>query len=150
MKYSAALSDDAPINAAEQLLPDMDLVAALHDPERRAEMLAVIGQVATPDVEVLMVGGGGTIGPFTGTAGFEQAWREWLEAFASYRVEPEPDVRHEGDTVVVFAQQIATPKGTTQPVTNDGAIVVFLDEGKARRIEFHLDRGTALRAAGLA
>jgi hypothetical protein len=89
------------------------------------------------------------IGPFLGPEGFERGWREWLAAFASYRVEQEPEPRRSGDAVVFFARQIATPRGSDQPVTSDGALVAFFHAGKARRIEFHLDREAALRSAGL-
>src|SRR6266480_2989971 len=80
---------------------------------------------------------------------FLQAWADWLEPFASYRMDIEPEMRSGSDTAVFFARQVATPKGSASPVTNDAAAVAFFRDGKVRRIEFHLDRAAALRAAGL-
>jgi ketosteroid isomerase-like protein len=141
--------DEATVEAAARLLPSGDFVEAIDDPAYRAATIEILGRIAVPDVEVTMIGGGGMIGPFLGPEGFERAWREWLAAFARYRVEQEPEPRRSGDAVVFFARQIATPRGSDQPVTSEGALVAFFRDGKARRIEFHLDHAAALRAAGL-
>ena len=52
--------------------------------------------------------------------------------------------------MVIFLRQIARPKGATAEVENMGAAVVWTRGGKLSRIEFHIDRAVAIRAAGLA
>ena len=132
-----------------RLLPEGDLVEALNDEATRAAFRDALIGIAWPDVEILMVGPGGFSASFSGADGFLQAWADWLEPFASYRMDIEPEMRSGTDTAVFFARQVATPKGSASPVTNDAAAVAFFRDGKVRRIEFHLDRAAALRAAGL-
>jgi hypothetical protein len=141
--------DEATIAALAEAFARRDLVDAL-DGEGVRAALAELEGVAAPGLEIAMVGPGGFVGTFHGVEGFERAWRDWLEPFASYRIEPEADFRRSADTLVLFARQIATPKGSEHPVTSDGAVVFLLEEDRIRRIEFHLDRDAALRAAGLA
>jgi ketosteroid isomerase-like protein len=132
-----------------RLFPEGDLVEALGDEARRAAFRDALTTIAWPDVEILMVGPGGFSASFGGAEGFLQAWADWLEPFASYRMEVEPEMRSGSDTAIFFARQVATPKGSRSPVTNDAAAVAFFRGGKVRRVEFHLDRDAALRAAGL-
>ena len=132
-----------------RLFPEGDLVEALGDEARRAAFRDALTTIAWPDVEILMVGPGGFSASFRGADGFLQAWADWLEPFASYRMEIEPEMRSGSETAIFFARQIATPRGSTSPVTNDAAAVAFFRGGKVRRVEFHLDRDAALRAAGL-
>ena len=51
--------------------------------------------------------------------------------------------------MVVFLRQLARPKGATAEVENMGAAVLWTRGGKLSRIEFHIDRAVALRAAGI-
>jgi ketosteroid isomerase-like protein len=132
-----------------QLFPEGDLVAAMRDESRVAAFRDALAAIVAPDVEVVMVGPGGFSATFRGIDGFVEGWRDWLEPFTSYRMELDPEVRSSGDAVVLFARQVATPRGSGATVTNDAASVAFLREGKIRRIEFHLDRAAALRAAEL-
>jgi len=141
--------DEKTIDAVAALFPEGDWIEALDDDESEAERLATLRRISTPDLEVAMIGPGGFTGTFHGVDGFEAAWRDWLQPFASYRVEQDPEVRLAPDAVVFFGRQVVTPKGGAAPLSNDGASVVFLRDGKVTRIEFHLDRAAALRSAGL-
>src|SRR5262249_61476479 len=96
-----------------------------------------------------MSGPGGFGSPFRGVHGFLEGWRDWLEPFASYRMELDPEVCTNRDAVVLFARQVATPRGSSAAVTDDAASVAFLRDGRIHRIEFHLDPAAALRAAGV-
>lgn len=142
--------DDATLDKALGLFPGDDFVQVLEDDAKRAAARDAIAAVVTPDVEVEMIGGGGSIGPYSGPDALERSFEEWLAAFSSYRLEVEPEVRRSRDAVVFFAKQVAIPRGTEKPVTTDGTVVMFFARERVRRIEFHLDRDAALRSAGLA
>jgi hypothetical protein len=135
--------------ALAQLFPEGDLVAVLRDEDGVAAFRETLAGITTPDVEVVMSGPGGFSSTFRGVDGFVEGWRDWLEPFTSYRMELDPEPRISGDAVVLFARQVATPRGSPVAVTDDAASVAFLRDGRIHRIEFHLDREMALRAAGL-
>jgi hypothetical protein len=81
-----------------------------------------IGEIAAPDLVTTMIAEeGGLRNEFHGHDGYREAWADWLQAFDSYRVELE----------------------------GSAAGVLRFAEGRLQRIEFHLDREAALRAAGL-
>jgi hypothetical protein len=141
--------NEATIEAFAELFPEGDWVDEINDQARFGARLERLGELAHPDLEVEMIGPGGFSGSFRGVGGFEEAWRDWLVPFASYRVEQEPEVRKVGEAVVFFAHQIVTPKGTANPIEGDAATVAFFEHDKLRRLEFHLDRAMALRSAGL-
>jgi ketosteroid isomerase-like protein len=141
--------DEGTLEALAEAFAGRDLKETVNDEAFRSAARELLEAVATPDLEIAMVGPGGFTGSCHGVDGVEEAWRDWLEPFASYRIEPEADLRRSGDAVVLFARQIATPKGSGQPMTNDGAMVFFLEGDRVRRVEFHLDRDAALRSAGL-
>jgi ketosteroid isomerase-like protein len=141
--------DEKTIDAVAALFPEGDWIEALDDDEGEAKRLAALRRLATPDLEVAMIGPGGFSGTFHGVDGFEAAWRDWLQPFASYRVEREPELQIADEAIVFFGRQLVTAKGGVAPLSNDGASVFFLRGDKVRRIEFHLDRAAALRSAGL-
>ncbi len=126
-----------------------DMVEELEDPDRTAERIELMRAIAAPELEVRMVGPGLT-GTFHGVESFEAAWRDWLEPFASYRIEPDEEVRMTDEAAVFFGRQVAIPKGGAGRMEGDAATVAFFnDDGRLSRLEFHLDRASALRAAGL-
>jgi hypothetical protein len=141
--------DEARIEALGELFPEGDLVAEIGDQARVAQRLDLLRTLAAPDLEVEMIGPGGFSGSWRGVEGFAEAWRDWLEPFASYRIE-EPEIRLAGDAAVFLAHQVGLPRGGEHPIEQDAAMVAFFDgTGRLRRLEFHLDRAAALRAAGL-
>lgn len=141
--------DDATVEALVGLIPEGDWVDALVDGDSAARRRELLATLATPDFEIAMVGPGGFTGTFSGPGAFDDAWRDWLEPFASYRVERNPEIQRTDDAVVFFGRQIVTPKGSDNPMETDAATVAFFEDGKLRRIEFHLEPDSALRAAGL-
>ena len=144
------LASEETFGAFARLFPERDVVEALRDEAARAAFRDELAPIAAPDIEILMVGPGGFSGSFNGVDGFLDAWADWLEPFSSYRMELDPEVRRGADVAVFFARQVAIPKGSASPVTNDAAAVAFFRDGKVARIEFHLDRAAALRSGGLA
>ena len=137
------------LDAIDSLFPDGDWKVAMDDPEWMRQQLATLRHLAGDDLEVSMIGPGGFSGDFHGIDGFESAWRDWLTPFASYRVELEENYLKGDDVVVFFAKQVGTPEGASHQIENDGASVFFVRDGKISRIEFHLERGSALRSSGL-
>jgi ketosteroid isomerase-like protein len=141
--------DEEMLLAIESLFPGGDMVAALENEDAFSSTLATLRGLATDDFVVVMAGPGGFSGTFEGVDGFERAWRDWLAPFDSYLVDRDEDYRLGDDVGVFFARQVGTPKGASSPIESDAASVFFFRDGKIRRIEFHLDRASALRAAGL-
>lgn len=133
----------------QAVLTEVDVIAALND-ERDQSALHTFMRLAEPEFEVVMVGPQYSSARLerTGFEGFVEAWRDWTGAFASFRIELEEMV-DAGDNVVSLVRQIGIPKGADAEIETPGAAVWMLRDGRLRRVEFHLDRDAALRAAGL-
>ena len=50
----------------------------------------------------------------------------------------------------VLARQVGRTRGSSVPIETLSAAVLSFRDGKLTRVEFHLDRETAMKAAGLA
>jgi ketosteroid isomerase-like protein len=131
-----------------EILPTGDWVAATANEEELQRRLEVLRELASPDLEVAMIGPGGFTGNFHGIDGFRAAWDDWLGPFDTYSVEIE-ELREAGDRVVALARHTARPKGTEATVEGSVAAVMTFRAGNLVRIEFNLDRAAALRTAGL-
>ena len=136
------------VRALRDHFPDDPL--ALTSEERRAQLEGALGDTVWPDVKIAMVapGGWGQEQEREGLDGYMAGWDDWLAPFESFHLEFE-ELVDAGDHVVVLVRQFATPKGATAALENPGAAVFRFREGKVERIEFHLDRDDAFRAAGL-
>jgi ketosteroid isomerase-like protein len=137
---------------ASALLAD-NVVAVLEDEEESEAVRATVAEFAAPDFECVLVapqytGSGGRLA-FSGAEGFLAAWREWLAPYETYAVEIE-DLIDAGDRVVTLARQRATTRIGGVKMEEDTAAVWTVRDGKLARVEFHLDRKRAMRAAGLA
>jgi ketosteroid isomerase-like protein len=85
---------------------------------------------------------------YKGLDGFVAAWSDWTSAFESFRIEVDEMV-DAGENVVSLVRQIGVPKGADGEIETQGAAVWMIRDGRLRRVEFHLDRESALRAAGI-
>jgi ketosteroid isomerase-like protein len=126
-----------------------DVVAALEDTtDQRIPRLFM--EYAEPEFETVMVGP--EYAParleYRGLDGFVEGWREWTHAFATFQIELD-DMIDAGDSVVSLVRQIATMDVGGPEIETEGAAVWMMRDGRLRRVEFHLDRDAALRAAGL-
>jgi ketosteroid isomerase-like protein len=132
------------------IAPQGDWVTALSDEERVARMGAVLEELATADIEVAGIASDGTMltTSFHGVAGLLDFWQDWLTPWESFRVEIER-VLEGPDGVVVEVVQKGQLKGSTALVETPSAAVHYFRDGRFSRIEFHLDRDRARRAAGL-
>jgi ketosteroid isomerase-like protein len=102
------------------------------------------------DLEVQFIARGQ---PLDGTAyrgleGFAQGWREWLEAWTSYRIEVE-DFVDAGDKVVVLVRVAARTVRDDVLMHHTPAAVYTIRDGKVASIRFYLHRTEAFEAAGL-
>ncbi len=85
---------------------------------------------------------------YAGADGLARAWADWSETFESIRVEPE-ELRQGDSAVVILAEQIAVTRHDGVEIRQPSAMAFLFQDDRIKRIEFHLDRETALRAGGL-
>jgi ketosteroid isomerase-like protein len=127
-----------------------DVVGSFDDPEADLRIRQTFAEVAEPAFEVVMVG------PdyvpqrleLTGPNGFREAWEDWTSPFESFRIEVE-EVLDAGDKVVSLVRQVGRTKTGGVEIESSAAAVWTIRGGKLQRVEFHLDRDAALRAAGV-
>jgi ketosteroid isomerase-like protein len=127
-----------------------DVVAALDDPEADQRIRQTLIELAEPDFKVVMVGPeylGQTI-EHSGADGFREAWTDWTGPFESYRIDLERLI-DAGERVVSLVAMCGRTRTGGVDVRAPGAAVWTVVDGKLRRVEFHLDRQTALRVAGV-
>lgn len=82
-----------------------------------------------------------------GLDGFVEGWRDWLEAYATYRISAEEFV-DAGDKVVVLIKVRATTARGGVVIEHDPAVVWTLAEGRVVAVRMYLGREDALREAG--
>jgi ketosteroid isomerase-like protein len=137
------------VERIQQVLTAEDVVSALNDDSDQT-VPRLFMELAHPDFEVSMVGpeyAPATL-DYTGVDGFVAAWRDWTSAYESFRIEVD-EIVDAGDNVVSLVRQTGIPKGAHAEIETAGAAVWMIRNGRLRRVEFHLDRDAALRAAGL-
>ena len=101
-----------------------------------------------PDVE--FVQGGIEPQTYRGPDGVREGWFQWLAAWDDFRVEATEIIPgSEPDCYVVFVHLSGRGKESGVPTESETANVIWLRDGKIRRMELHWDRQAALDAAGL-
>jgi len=90
----------------------------------------------------------GRVAEYEGVDGVARAWGDWGETFESVRAEAE-ELREGPEAVALFVNQIAVTKHGGVEISQPSAMVWLFEGELVRRLEFHLDRGAALRAGGL-
>jgi SnoaL-like domain len=141
------------VERAERIMSSMpldNLADAIRNTRRVEEMAATLEPDLDPEFEVLSIGpeymGEGSV--YRGLGGFLEFWTDWLEPWESFSIETERFV-DAGDKVVQLARQVGWLKGEGTPIVSEGAAVMAFRDGRLTRIEFHLDRDRALKAAGV-
>ena len=85
---------------------------------------------------------------YHGLEGMAKAWREWLGAWTSYRLEAEGFVDG-GDKVVALVRVAARTARDDVLMHHTPGAVYTIRDGKVASIHFYLDRSEALEAAGV-
>ena len=137
------------VEEIQKALTSRDVVGALNDPVDQS-VSSLFMQHAEPDFTTAMVG------PdylkrrveYSGLEGFIEAWRDWTEAFDSYRIEVE-EMIDAGNEVVSLVAMAGTTRTGGAEISAPAAAVWTVIDGRVRGVQFHLDRNAALRAAGL-
>ena len=113
-------------------------------------LIAELEPLAARDVTCVMVGdeAGTFTQEFTGLGGFLDAWIDWLATFEKLELVTGELVINCPHVVAAGSQRgISATAGIA--VNADAAAVWTVRDEKLVRVEFHLYRETALRAAGL-
>ena len=112
-------------------------------------LTSAIEQVAAPDLQSAMIGPDPSFrAEYRGVNGLVEGWTDWLSPYERFRMEVE-NLIESGDVVVTFVRQFGTPTGGGPEVEAESAAVWWLRDNRLVRVEFHLDRKAAMRAAGL-
>jgi hypothetical protein len=125
-------------------------LAADHSSEDVVEGFpAAIAPLATDDFVCVMDGGVLTT-TYEGIDGLRRGWADFLGAFDSIAIEPQ-EMRETPDSecVVEFVHITGHPKGTSGEIEQDASAVWRWREDRLAAVEFHIDRASALRSAGL-
>jgi ketosteroid isomerase-like protein len=131
------------------VLTGTDVVAALDDTtDQRARR--VFMELADPEFEVVMVGPEYVSArlEYNGIDGFVEAWRDWTSPFDRYEIEVE-EMIDAGEQVVSLVVMTGRTRTGGAEITAPAAAVWTVLDGRVRRVEFHIDRVAALRAARL-
>ncbi len=114
---------------------DRDAAMSLMDP----------GIEVYPDPAAL---GGEDRGVWHGREGYLAFIKNWMEPWEEYRVEPREFI-DAGDRVLVFTDNFGRRPGSGFEVKLEIAQLWTIRDRAAVRVQFYLDRGKALEAAGL-
>jgi ketosteroid isomerase-like protein len=90
---------------------------------------------------------GGLSGTFEGPQGFIDGWGDFLDTFSSFRNDIEEFVEVDPDTILILSRQRATTATGDVEMDNEAAAIFRFKDGRLQRVEFHLDRESAARAA---
>jgi ketosteroid isomerase-like protein len=119
------------------------------DDSALADFEQSVGRFCHEDFETAMVSGGsGLRNEYRGADGFVSAWRDWVQPFESFRIVIGHEMEATEDALLGLAQQTGVLSGGGE-VRSDAAAVMFFRDGLLARVEFHMDRAEARRAAGM-
>ena len=113
-------------------------------------MLGVLlSEIADPEFETRMMAAP-PVPPvaYHGLEGFDKAWRDWVETFERVHAQLEDMIESE-DHLVLLIRQVATTRHDRVEIEQPSAMVFAFESNRVVRVEFHLDRAVALRAAGV-
>jgi hypothetical protein len=110
---------------------------------------ALLSEIADPQFETRMMAAP-SVPPvsYRGLDGFDRAWRDWFETFERVHADLEDLIESE-DHLVLLIRQVATTRHDRLEIVQPSAMLFAFQSNRIVRVEFHLDRAVALRAAGL-
>jgi ketosteroid isomerase-like protein len=111
------------------------------------ELGAELTSGVTDDFECAMVGPYETL-TYSGPGGFAEAWREWMEPYSSFSIEVD-ELRELGDALLMLAHQRGVTRRDGVAIADKSGSIWRFRDGLLCRVEFYLDRDSALAAAGV-
>lgn len=123
--------------------------SVLGDEKRRAELRALLEEVAIDDLECKMAARGGLQADRKGAGGFIAAWEDWKSPFEDVWIEVEDVIEVRPDCIVDFVRMQGRSSRGGAEVASEGGAAWFFEEGRLARVEFHLDREQLRKTAGL-
>jgi hypothetical protein len=148
-EQEAAVDRMAVVAGLAEVLPADDWVTAFQDEAGLGRARAYLEKVAIPELEVEgMVAGQRGLAVAAGVDGLIGFWREWLAPWESFTVEVENAVEV-GDNVLMEVVQRGRLHGSSAVVETASGAVYYFRGGRLARIEFHIERAEARKAAGL-
>lgn len=127
---------------------ELEMVGAIES-GRLAALLATGQAHLHPDFTTVFVDSTGQRSEWPGTAGLVEGWKEWLEAWSTYRLHIEDVLEAGEDRVFVPVKVTARTRRDDVEMTHRPAAVFAFEDGKVRVAAFYLEREHALEAAGL-
>ncbi len=136
------------ISEAMMLPPDTNAAALMRDDALSAALVKAATPLLHPTCEI-----GGTLlqsdVTYAGPQGLREWALEWYAPYVSYRVVQGDAIDLEGERVYVPYNCFARIEGSTAEIEIAHAGVFTFREGRVARAEIFLNRGEALKAAGL-
>jgi ketosteroid isomerase-like protein len=128
---------------------NVEIVRGVYEALNREDVDAVL-QICDPDVECLLPEGGINTGTLRGHQAIRAFLDGYLEAFESFRFEPERFLEAD-DQVVAVLRVLGRGRGSGLEAEVRPAHVWTMERGRAVRLEVFPERelGAALEAAGL-
>jgi ketosteroid isomerase-like protein len=128
--------------------PEVDHVRFFGDEDLWRASFAIFADRFQPDFEStgILLGNRMT---FHGSDGCRALLMHWYEPWATYRAETHEAIDL-GEQVLVSHEAFGRLEGSSAEVKLTGASLYAISDGKVARIEFFLDRDSALKAVGLA
>jgi ketosteroid isomerase-like protein len=129
------------VDLVEFFSEDEKAVAAFMEwgpPDSFAEDFEVCFISETPGVEA----------EYRGLDGFVEGWRDWLEPWASYRLDVEQIIDAGDEVVALLHVRVITAHDGVAMEHSPGSVWTIRD-GKIARVRLYLDRKEALKATGL-
>jgi ketosteroid isomerase-like protein len=129
---------------------DADLVILFRSESAMGAIHRALEEIAAPDMVTLMIGAErGLTGTFPGTKGFIEAWQDFTATFQDLRNEITEMAEVGPDVVYIETRQIGRTATAGVKFEYEAAAVFRFANGELQQAEFHLDRPSARRAAGL-
>jgi ketosteroid isomerase-like protein len=139
------------VERIQQVLDTENIVADVTNDETTSETTAALVDLVEDDFETVGVAPNYELGITTyhGPDGFRAFWLEWGNTFESLRIDVDQMIDAGDDKVVSLVRQTGRTRTGGVEISEEAAAVWTIRGGRLHRVEFHLDRETALKTAGL-
>src|SRR5438132_1253112 len=132
------------------MLENLELVRSIYAAWKRGDFTPTAW--AHPEIEFVFADGPAP-GSWTGVAGMAEAVRDFLGAWADYRLEPDEYLELDGERLLVlhhWAGRGKTSGFEVGKMRTEAAALFHVRDGKVRKVVGYFDRQRALADLGLA